>query len=145
MDPGQVKLGVYAQLIQDMFDTLYDAGGVGLSAIQIGSPLRLFVMDVRAQYVFFNPAISLQGAPHETNEGCLSLPGIVERVERAPIAVVDALDKNGEHVVQTFTAMEGQCCQHEVEHLDGITIPDKLGPAARERIASQLKKQRKNG
>ncbi len=129
------------QLITDLFDTLYEANGVGLSAIQIGVRLRVFVMDAKRDLVFINPRITeSRGAKDFVNEGCLSLPGIVEHVERWPEVTVAATDANGNEFVLALTGIEAQCVQHELEHLDGVSIPDKLSPFARERLRAKLGK-----
>jgi peptide deformylase len=77
------------------------------------------------------------------NEGCLSLPGVVEMVERYPTVMVTYYDADGKRQVEKFEGIEAQCIQHEVEHLDGVIIPDKLGPAARETLAARMAKGRK--
>ncbi len=130
-----------AQLVQDMFDTMYEARGVGLAAIQIGVPLRVFVMDTKRQVVLVNPrVVELMGQPEITNEGCLSLPGIIEMVPRHKFVRVAWTDLAGEGHEEVFQGMEAQCCQHEIEHLDGITIPDKLSPQERSRLVTRMKK-----
>lgn len=132
-------------LVQDMFDTMYDAKGVGLAAIQIGVPARVFVMDVKEPVAFINPiTVSTAGIPEEKNEGCLSLPGIIEMVPRYPMTRVAWWNPTTKTVEERlFHNMEAQCCQHEIEHLDGVIIPDKLTPLARSRLASRMKKARK--
>jgi peptide deformylase len=131
------------ELVQDMFETMYDAGGIGLAGIQIGVALRIFVMDNHEQRVFVNPVITaFFGKKELKNEGCLSLPGIVEMVERHEEVDVEYQD----HVTAAkkkirLKGIEAQCAQHEIDHLDGITIPDKMSPLDRTRLASKLSKK----
>lgn len=130
-----------AQVVEDLLDTMYAAGGVGLSAIQIGVPLRIFVMDVADEdVVFLNPKIVVMtGRKAPVNEGCLSLPGIFEVVERYPTVVVQALDRNGESFTVETTGIAAQCVQHEIEHLDGVVMPDKFSKERQELIRLKLK------
>ncbi len=135
----------FTQLITDLWDTLFDSGGVGLSAIQIGVPKRVFVMDIgRRSIVFCNPKINdLKGDKAYANEGCLSLPGIIETILRYPTVAVEAVDDKGERHDGFYDGLEGQCIQHEYDHLEGITIPDKLEPIARARLAKKMEKLKK--
>jgi peptide deformylase len=140
----EVKAGYELQpLLQDMWDTLYDSGGVGLAAVQIGVPARVCVMDVKRRYVFINPVFTGQGYQEPMNEGCLSLPGVIERVMRYPQVHVQALDENLKLFSVTFTRMEAQCVQHEVDHMDGIVMPDKFDPPKREMMRLQMKHRKK--
>lgn len=144
-DPARYAAGDYDQLIEDMWATLYEVGGVGLAAVQIGVPLRICVMDVREQHVFVNPVIdALEGEPEVKNEGCLSLPGVIELVPRYNGLTVSSLQKSGTQAVRRFRNMEAQCVQHEIDHFDGITLPDKLhmNAADRVRVLAQMKKGR---
>lgn len=132
------------ELVADMFETMRHAGGVGLAAIQIGVPLRVFVMEVHKDaYVFINPTVSLSDERVQMNEGCLSLPGIIERCIRSTKATVTSVDENGVESTRAFDGIEAQCIQHEYEHLDGIILPDKIGPMARDRLAAKMKKEKK--
>lgn len=137
-------------LITDLWDTLYDSGGVGLSAIQIGVPKRVFVMDTGNKnglcWVFCNPVlIDHQGVIGKVNEGCLSLPGIIESVPRWPKVTVDAFDEKGVPFKSVHTNLDGQCVQHETDHLDGITIPDRLSPMERAHVAKKMAARAKGG
>lgn len=121
-----------AELISDMWETMYDAEGVGLAAIQIGVPFRLMVMDVHTvPYVFINPQVTVQGKDEWMPEGCLSIPGTYEDMRRYPQVHVTALDKNLVSFTKTFTKMEAQCVQHEFDHLNGIMMPDRKSAADR--------------
>lgn len=137
------------ELIKDMWDTCYAAGGLGLAAIQIGVAMRVAVMDVyqpgqpSKQYVFINPAILMfQGVKELKNEGCLSVPGVLEQVERYDAVQLSYLDENGLPQTGVFTGLEAQCIQHEVEHLDGVLLPDKLSYGERERIKKLMKSRK---
>lgn len=142
--PAHINHLVIDELINDMFETMYEAGGVGLAAIQIGVPVRVFVMDTGEPYVFVNPKPpELQGPKAEKNEGCLSLPGVTEIVWRHDIALIEAQDSKGEWRKYRFTGLEAQCVQHEYEHLDGVIIPDHLSAWRRERLRKQLAKGKK--
>lgn len=139
-DPDKHGMKYLDELVSDLFDTMYDARGVGLSAIQVGVPVRVFVMDVENQdYVFVNPGIATGGKRGPTNEGCLSMPGVYEMVDRWSHVTVVAFDRN--YMVRTdkFTGVEAQCVQHEHEHLNGIIMPDKLDATGQIRLASKLK------
>lgn len=129
-------------LIDDMFETTRAVHGLGLAAIQIGVPLRVFVMDMddKIKVAFVNPVVTLEGPKSLTSEACLSIPGVVELAERAPTARVKGWDKDGNQIEHTFTGLAAQCVQHEIEHLDGIILVDKMGPMKRDRIAAKLLK-----
>lgn len=142
VEPEEFGTDGFTQLITDMWDTLFDSGGVGLSAIQIGVPKRVFVMDIgKRSLVFCNPIIiKTEGEQAYMNEGCLSLPGIIETILRWPAVTVQALDDKGQLFQTSFKGLEGQCIQHENDHLDGILMPDKLEPIARERLRKKMAK-----
>jgi peptide deformylase len=133
----------FKALVNDMFETMRDAGGVGLAAVQIGVHKRLFVMETSGSspYVFINPSIvgALPGR-HEVEESCLSLPGIVERVLRSPEVVVEGQVHDGSTWTGTFRGLEAQCVQHEIEHLDGHTLADGFGLAKRDAARRKIRK-----
>lgn len=130
-------------LVQDMWDTLYHVNGLGLAAIQVGTALRVSIMDVSRQYVFVNPVIvSLDGVKEPKNESCLSLPGVVEQVLRFDAVHLSYLNLEGMPQTGVFTGLEAQCIQHEVDHLDGIMLPDKVGLVERERIRKKMKERK---
>jgi peptide deformylase len=139
------------QLLTDMWDTLYDSGGVGLAAIQIGVPLRVFIMDcgtrgTASKWDFINPRIVKTGGYlTPKNEGCLSLPGVVEVVMRWDLAEVEFYDRLGGLHTQVFSELEAQCVQHELEHLDGMTLANHMGQVERERLKSRIIKPNKPG
>lgn len=140
----QLAISGLKGLIQDMWDTLYNVKGIGLAAIQIGNAVRVLVMDAKKPYVLINPVItSFDGIKEKKNESCLSLPGVVEEIERYDGVQVTYLDENGEPHAAVFTGLEAQCIQHEIDHLDGITMPDKVGAFERERIRKYMKNRGK--
>lgn len=127
------------QLIQDMYDTMYDTGGVGLAAIQIGVGLRVVIMDTKKPVTLINPVIeACFGNKVMKNEGCLSLPGIIERVERYETISVSFYDVDGVKHESKLSGLNAQCIQHEVDHLDGIVIPDKLDPQVKAQMVQRF-------
>ncbi len=130
-------------VVQDMIDTMEAAGGLGLAAIQIGIPYRLFVSrgakDVQA---YINPVImKFDGDKRKVSEGCLSIPGVYEDVERYEEIILSAFDVDGVESCFQFEGIEAQCAQHETEHLDGkLSIVDGLGPVKRDLIKRKVAK-----
>lgn len=133
-------------LIQDMWDTLYDAGGVGLAAIQIGVRSRVVVMDsgkYGKRWVLINPIVlGHKGRLTQTNEGCLSIPGIVELMFRHPTVVVQAYDETGNVFEHEFQGLEAQCVQHEIDHCDGVLMTDAFPENHRAKLAKRLKEKK---
>ncbi len=132
-------------LIADMFETMYDAKGVGLAATQVDVHERLIVMDVSEQrdapLVLINPEIVwTSNEKHVNEEGCLSVPGIYDGVERFDAVRVSAIDGSG--AVRTLEAqgMLGVCIQHEMDHLLGKVFVEYLSPLKRDRIKSKMRK-----
>ena len=137
-------------LIDDMFETMYDAPGIGLAATQVNVHKRLIVMDVtedRSQpYVFINPSLRLLEGEITHEEGCLSVPGQYENVERVEFIEVTALDRNGEEFTLAANGLLSVCIQHECDHLDGKLFVDYLSNLKRQRIRKKLlKNQRARG
>jgi peptide deformylase len=134
------------KLIDDMFETMYAAPGVGLAATQVGIPLRLAVMDCGTEddqadpRVMINPEIIETAEPETVDEGCLSVPGVSDRVTRFIRTRVRALDRNGQSYELEAEGLMAQCVQHEIDHLDGKLYIDRLSTIKRERL---LKRQRK--
>lgn len=122
-------------LIEDMFDTMYDAHGVGLAAPQIGINLRLSVVDVigdkKQQLVLVNPEIIQSEGLVEYQEGCLSVPGAYDRVMRAEKVTIRALDRSGKPFEMSADGLMGECFQHEIDHLNGKLFVDLLSPIKR--------------
>ncbi len=133
------------KLIKDMADTMYAAPGVGLAATQVDVHLRVIVIDVseaRDQLrVFVNPELVAASGEADIEEGCLSLPGIYEKVRRPGRVTVRALDAAGEPFVLDAEGLLAVCIQHEMDHLEGTVFVDKLSRLKQSRILSRLRKQ----
>jgi len=135
------------QLIDDMFVTMYAAPGIGLAATQVDVHERIIVIDISAEkdqpLVLINPEITAKDGVEVCEEGCLSVPGIYEKVERADSIKVQALDRDG----KTFELETGEllavCIQHEIDHLDGKVFVDYLSPLKQKRIRKKLEKDQK--
>lgn len=128
---------------QDMQDTLEAAGnGVGLAAIQIGASSRIYMSLIKGEARFYiNPKITaFTGKPTPIMEGCLSVPGIFEVVDRYPEVTIEASDRTGFRFVTELKGLEAQIAQHEVEHLDGKVFVQKLSMTKRDQIRKQMKK-----
>jgi peptide deformylase len=134
-------------LIDDMFETMYAAPGVGLAANQVGVMLRLAVMDCSEskdqRIVMVNPEILTREEPEEVQEGCLSVPGFQDMVERYRRVRVKALDREGRPFELEAEGLLAQCVQHEVGHLDGQLYIDLLSELKRSRITKKLQKDRR--
>jgi peptide deformylase len=137
------------RLIDDMFETMYAAPGVGLAASQVNVHKRIIVVDVSEKrdtpYAFINPKIELLEGVQETSEGCLSVPGFYELVTRVERIRVQALDRNGKPFELTTDGMLSVCVQHECDHLEGKLFVDYLSGLKRQRIRKKLEKQRRVG
>lgn len=135
-------------LIADMLQTMYEAQGVGLAATQVDVHERLIVMDVSDErdqpLVLINPEIIWASAErHVSDEGCLSVPGIYDGVERAAAVTVTALDDAGELRTLEAEGMLAVCIQHEMDHLIGKVFVDYLSPLKRNRIKTKMLKARR--
>lgn len=135
------------RLIDDMFETMYAAPGVGLAAPQVGVSLRVIVMDAGQRedgqappLALVNPEITLAEGEAECDEGCLSVPGLLASIERYGSVTVSALDRNGEPLTIEAEGIVAIILQHEIDHLDGITILDRVGPIKRSFYKKRLKK-----
>ncbi|MBB1252959.1 peptide deformylase [Streptomyces alkaliterrae] len=135
------------RLVEDMFATMYAAGGVGLAANQIGVPLRVFVYDCpddedrRHLGHLVNPRLVDVGGEDVTGpEGCLSLPGLEARTTRADHARVEGLRTDGAPVTVEGTGFFARCLQHECDHLDGTVYADRLGPLRRRRLLRAVRR-----
>jgi peptide deformylase len=133
------------QLIDDMFETMYAAPGIGLAATQVNVHQRLLVMDVSdardEPLVFINPEITvLDPQLGEYDEGCLSVPGFYETVCRPRRVRVNALDRNGQPFTRELDGLQAICLQHEIDHLDGKLFVDYISPLKRQRIRKKLEK-----
>ena len=132
------------RLIDDMLETMYEAPGVGLAATQVNVAKQLVVIDVSedksAPMVFINPEITDKQGLEEMEEGCLSVPGIYEKVKRAERVTVKALDREGEPFEMECDDLLAVCIQHELDHLQGIVFVDYLSEMKRQRIKRKLEK-----
>ena len=135
------------KLIDDMFETMYADNGVGLAATQVNVRKRIVVLDMSDKgnepMVLINPDITHLEGKTSSSEGCLSVPGIYEVVERAKIATVKALDRDGSPVEYTSDDRLAIAFQHEIDHLDGKLFIDKLPALKRRMIESRLMKQKR--
>ena len=133
--------GDIKSLIDDMTETMYAFRGIGLAAIQIGVPKRVIVVDVGEGLVaLVNPAICKEEGEVQMEEGCLCLPGVLVDVKRSERVTVKGLDAKGEEVTIEAEGLFARALQHEIEHLDGILIVDKVSRIKRELLTSALRK-----
>jgi peptide deformylase len=136
------------KLIDDMFETMYAAPGVGLAATQVGIAQRIAVMDCsrdenrREPIVMINPEIVSQEEPEEVEEGCLSVPGVGDTLKRFRRVRARALDRKGRPFEIEAEGVLAQCIQHEVDHLDGKLYIDRLSSLKRERLLKKLREER---
>lgn len=132
-------------LVSDMLDTMYDAKGIGLAATQVDVHERLIVIDVseerNAPLVLINPSLSWTSPERHINEeGCLSVPGIYDGVERFDAVRVTALDQHGAPHTVEAEGMLAVCIQHEMDHLMGKVFVEYLSPLKRNRIKTKMRK-----
>ncbi len=135
------------RLIDDMLETMYAANGIGLAATQVDVHQRLLVADISEEHneprVFINPELIAREDIGTMQEGCLSVPGIYDDVERAQRIRVRALDRKGKSFELDADGLLAVCIQHEIDHLDGKLFVDYLSEMKRERIRKKLEKERK--
>jgi peptide deformylase len=138
---------VLAALINDMFETMYEAPGIGLAATQVDVHKQLLILDIsedRSQpMVFINPRITAKDGSQVYQEGCLSLPGIYADVKRWNQITVEAMDRHGKPFVLEADGLLAVCIQHEMDHLAGKVFVDHLSPLKRALAEKKLAKQRK--
>ena len=136
-----------ARLIDDMFETMYAAPGIGLAATQVDFHRRLIVMDVSEDrsepLVFINPEILERDGSIKTEEGCLSVPNVFDDVQRAARVRIRAQDKTGAVFERELDGVVAVCLQHEMDHLEGKLFVDYLSDLKRDRIRKKLDKERK--
>lgn len=135
-------------LIQDMFETMYEARGIGLAATQVDVHERIVVMDLSEEKneprVFINPVITHKNGETTYEEGCLSVPGIYDTVTRAEQVTVEALNEKGETFTLEADGLLAICIQHELDHLMGKVFVEHLSQLKQNRIKTKLKKRQKH-
>jgi peptide deformylase len=140
------------KLVEEMFETMYEAPGIGLAAIQIGEPRRIVTMDLakkdepKEPQVFINPEIvAHSGEKNIHEEGCLSIPEYYEEVERPAEVTVRYLDLEGKKREVEATGLLATCLQHEIDHLDGVLFIDHISKLKRDRVIKKYTKAAKLG
>jgi peptide deformylase len=139
------------KLIDDMIETMYAAPGIGLAAPQVGTPLRIFVLDLSvgrdpaALHVMINPEFVERDGMQLEEEGCLSLPGFTATVARPKRVVIKGLNRQGDGQTLEGTGLMARALQHEVDHLNGCLFVDRLRGISKELIVRKIKKLSKAG
>jgi peptide deformylase len=138
------------QLIEDMFETMYAAPGIGLAAIQIGEPVRVVTMDLakkdepKQPQVFINPELIWSSESKNTHEeGCLSIPEFYEEVDRPAEVKIKYTDLQGERQELSADGLLATCIQHEIDHLNGVLFIDHISKLKRDRVLKKFTKQLK--
>ncbi|MDP6974244.1 MAG: peptide deformylase [Gammaproteobacteria bacterium] len=135
------------KLIKDMFDTMYNAPGIGLAATQVNSHQRIIVVDVSENQnepiSLINPEIIDKSGEIESEEGCLSVPSYYENVKRASNIRIKSIDKNGNSIQTNASGVLAICIQHEIDHLDGILFVDHLSKLKQKRLKKKAQKKSK--
>ncbi len=139
-------------LVKDMFETMYDAPGIGLAAIQIGVPQRVVTMDLakkdepKAPQVFINPEVTWKSDEKAVaEEGCLSIPEYYEEVERPSAIKVKFLDLDGKPHELEASGLLATCLQHEIDHTNGVLFIDHISKLKRDMVLKKFKKAAKRG
>ena len=147
VDPARVATPQFQALLDDMFETMYAAPGIGLAASQVDVHQRFMVIDVSEDNdtprVFINPEITQRDGEQVYQEGCLSVPGIFADVTRANAITVTALGRDGQPFELQADGVLAVCIQHEMDHLLGKLFVDYLSPLKREMVRKKLAKQRR--
>ena len=139
------------KLVDDMFETMYAAPGVGLAAPQVGVSKRLFVMDCSVnrdpaqKIALINPEVVMVEGDQTGQEGCLSFPGIFFNVKRSLRAIVRAHDVNGNRFELDGDELTARCMLHETDHCDGIVFLDKTSPLKREVVKRRIRRLQREG
>ncbi|AEQ98212.1 peptide deformylase [Xanthomonas oryzae pv. oryzicola] len=148
VDAAELASQAFQALLDDMFQTMYEAPGIGLAASQVDVHKRFMVIDVSDEknlpQVFVNPEIVSKQGEQLCQEGCLSVPGIYADVSRADAITVRYLDRQGQAQELHADGLLAVCIQHEMDHLDGKLFVDYLSPLKREMVRKKLAKQRKH-
>ena len=147
-DASAIADPAFQRLLDDMFETMYSAPGIGLAATQVDVMERFMVIDVTEGHeqplVFINPVIRERSADLRVHqEGCLSIPGVFADVTRADGIEVEALDREGRSFVLRADGLLATCIQHEIDHLDGKLFIDYLSPLKRSMALKKLEKARR--
>ena len=146
-EPVKIIDNKIKKLVDDMAETMYEAPGVGLAATQVGELKRLMVIDVSEEKnqlrVFINPEIIKKEGTAVNEEGCLSVPGFFDKVERAETVMVTALDRDGQRFTINASGLLAVCIQHEIDHLDGHVFVEYLSPLKANRIKNKLIKRQR--
>ena len=133
------------KLIDDMLETMYEAPGIGLAATQVNQPRRVIVVDISEErnqpLALVNPEILEKHGEEQMEEGCLSVPGVYEPVQRAERVRVRALDRDGGSIEMEADGLLAVCIQHEIDHLDGKLFVDYLSNLKRQRIRKKIEKE----
>ena len=136
------------QTVEDMFETMYDAPGIGLAATQVDIQEQIIVIDISEDrsdpLCLINPEIISKDGAEEMQEGCLSVPGIFENVQRYEHITVRALDREGEEYTLDANGLLAVCIQHEMDHLEGKLFVDYLSPLKMQRIKKKMLKLKKH-
>jgi peptide deformylase len=137
--------GKIKKLVADMAETMYAAPGIGLAATQVNEHRQIIVMDISDERnqlrVFINPEIVRREGVALNEEGCLSVPGVYDKVERAESVTVTALDHEGNRFTINASGMLAVCIQHEMDHLVGRVFVEYLSPLKQQRIKNKMKKR----
>ncbi len=147
VEASRVTEPEFQRLLDDMFETMYDAPGIGLAASQVDVHQRFMVIDVSEERneprVFINPEIVEKAGEQIYQEGCLSVPGIFADVSRANEITVRFIGRDGQPQELSTDGLLAVCIQHEMDHLDGKLFVDYLSPLKREMVRKKLAKQRR--
>ncbi|MEO8042844.1 MAG: peptide deformylase [Acidobacteriota bacterium] len=149
---GEEEFGARLEtIVSDMFETMYEAGGVGLAAPQVFDSRRLFVMDVPDEggasnrLTFINPEIITVEGEQIGEEGCLSFPGVFQTVQRQMRVIVQAQDVNGKKFELELKDLAARCVLHETDHCDGIVFLDRMSSLKRQLAKRKIKALQKTG
>ncbi|MDI9238366.1 peptide deformylase [Lysobacter sp. LF1] len=147
VDPARVASAEFQTLLDDMFETMYEAPGIGLAASQVDVHQRFMVIDISEEknqpMVFINPEILARDGEQVYQEGCLSVPGIFADVTRANRITVKFLDRTAQERTLDVDGLLAVCIQHEMDHLAGKLFVDYLSPLKREMVRKKLAKARR--
>lgn len=149
--PVETVDGSVRKLAKDMLETMYDAPGIGLAAIQVGEPLRMLVIDLskddqpKEPQVFINPEILVSGDERSVyEEGCLSIPDYYAEVERPASVRVSYVDEHGTRKEVVAEGLLATCLQHEMDHLNGVLFIDHISKLKRDMVVRKFKKLAKD-